>query len=236
MSISSTFETIADAVYEKGVAQGMNELELKLTRNYSRKNYMGAFLEADWTGYEFSQPVCPRTGVEKMFYSYAGTSLPTPIDCSGLSVNESAIYYRSMFEWANKLEEIPDIGLPAIPYYTSTYYHCTNLKKIAVIRCTKNAVFSGAFVDCVSLSEFEIEGEIGTTFDCSYSPLSVKTMISILSHLFNYKSTSNAHKYSVLFKSSCWTTLNNSTTPKKEGLTTTDMSWEEYVESIGWAY
>lgn len=230
MSIAEKFEKIADAVYEKGVADGFVEAEILFTNNYTRKNYMGAFLEADMKGYTFKQTIYPITGIEKMFYSYAGTELPKNIDFSKLETNKAASYYRNAFGWMNYVTEIPDMGLPAIPYYTNTYSNCGRLKEIEVIRCNKNTVFQNPFSGCYKLTEFRIEGEIGTDFSCPDAPVSPETMLSVIDHLVDYSGTSNEFKYSVIFNNICWSALDAAYPEIPSGLE----SWMDYVVSYGW--
>lgn len=94
------------------------------------------------------------------------------------------------FAQNERLEEIEDIGLQA-GYYNSTFRYCDNLKKIAILRTTKECGYSLAFYRCKSLEEISvIEGEIGQNgFDVSGSPLlNHDTLMRIINALYDYSS------------------------------------------------
>lgn len=227
MSIAEKLTTIAENE-PKVFNAGCHALENMITNGFSRKNYCGAFLQSDLTGYEFSQTIYPISGIERMFNSYAGTELPKGIDCSKLECDKSATYYRFAFEWASKLKKIPDIKIPAIPYYTNTYSNCVLLEEIEVIRCSKETVFNNPFSNCPKLTTFRIEGEIGTDFDCSQNPISPQTMNNVLEHLYDYTGTASQNKYKVLFSTECWVAF-DAAYPNYRGL-----SGEDYAVSKGW--
>lgn len=178
-----------DFGYDIAFNKQMLSYEDRFTNNRQRKNYCGAFCESDWSGYAFATIIYPKTSIERLFYSYGGTKFPHGIDCSQLECNKSESYYRFAFQWCSNVTEIPDMKIPAIPYYTNTYSNCKNLKKIEVIRCNKDTVFKNIFVGTPNLEEFAIVGVIGTNFDVSPCPLlNHKTFESIINGLYNFKS------------------------------------------------
>lgn len=225
MSIAEKLTIIAEN--EKKVFDaGSTALEDRFFAN--RISFAGAFMQSDFTGYEFHKTLYPKESIERMFYGYGGTELPKGIDCSQLDCSKSSSYYRFAFQWANKLKKIPDIGIPAIPYYTNTYCDCKELEEIEIIRCNKNTVFQNPFNNCPKLTTFRIDGEIGTDFDCTQIPVSPETMKSVLEHLYDYTGTTSDHKYSVLFTMSCWAAFDKKY-PNYSGL-----SGEDYANSKGW--
>lgn len=217
--------------HNEGKEKGLNDYEVMLTGNYKRTKYKGTFGNSDFTGYTFKETIYPVEDVECLFYAYLGTELPKNISLEKLQTDKSAVYYRNMFGWALGLTKIPDIGLPPIPYYQSTYLNCKNLIEIEVIRCTKETVFNNPFFGCDNLTTFKIEGEIGTNFDCSQIPVSPHTMHSIVQNLVDYSGTSNAFKYSVLFSQNCWDKLNENYPVDYAYYD----NWEDFVVSRGWS-
>ena len=224
MRVAEKFEIITDKVYRKG----MEHFENLLTNGFTRGNYCGAFSQSDLTGYEFSQTIYPTSSIERMFNAYAGPELPKGIDCSRLDCDKSATYYRFAFEWASKLKKIPDIGIPAIPYYTNTYSNCKELVEIEVIRSNKDTIFQNPFTNCPNLTTFKIEGEIGTNFDCTMIPVSPSTMKSILEHLYDYSGTANANIHLISFTTQAWNAFDRAY-PNFNGLSGID-----YAVSKGW--
>jgi hypothetical protein len=242
LTLGEKFEKVADAVFAKGMEEGnqsgyesayssqLVKYETMFSGNGTRTNFCGAFCGSDWTGYTFAHPLYPKSSIERMFNAYAGTELPKGIDCSQLDCTKSATYYRFAFEWAIKLKKIPDIGIPAIPYYQNTYANCKELVEIEVIRCNRNTVFQNPFINSPNITTFRIEGEIGTNFDCSQISPNPNTMMSVLQRLVDYSGTTSAFKYSVLFPSDCWRNLNETIPAPGVGY------WEDYVEAKGWLF
>ena len=112
---------------------------------------------------------------------------------------------------------------------SSWFHSCTLLHTIEKIVTLKKVVWTNAFYDCRRLKNITFEGEIGTSFDIRHSPLTAESAKSIITHLVKYTGTENEFSYSVLFADSVWELLN------AEGATAPgNITWEEYVNSIGW--
>ena len=91
----------------------------------------------------------------------------------------------AMFNACIQLEEIEDINIPAVDYY-ATWYNCTALKKIAVIRCASGKKFTSAFVGCSALEDVTFIGTLDTNgLVLSDSPklskASIESVINVLS-------------------------------------------------------
>lgn len=124
---------------------------------------------------------------------------------------------------------IPTISVAKIYLATHLFYGCRDLHTIEKFIVHSEYSAGNAFSSCHMLKNITIEGEIGTTFDIKWSPLTVESAKSIITHLVNYAGTKNEFVYSVLFADSVWELLN------AEGATAPDdITWEEYVNSIGW--
>ena len=124
---------------------------------------------------------------------------------------------------------VPTVSLAKVGSAFFLFYGCRYLHTIEKFIVHSNFTINNAFGGCVALKNIAIEGEIGTSFDIKYSPLTAESAKSIITHLVNYTGTENEFTYSVLFADSVWELLN------AEGATAPgNITWEEYVNSIGW--
>ncbi|MBQ6998302.1 MAG: hypothetical protein IJN62_00745 [Clostridia bacterium] len=201
MSIADKLTTIAEneqKVYDKGVTDGNNEMDLKhlecITGNGKRTSWNYFLTGTDYTGYTFPATVKVsgnnRYYFSNMFYDYRGTHLPANIDLSGIAENT---ILTGWFTWSTKLVEIPDMGLPAVSFDSITA--CTALKKIEVIRCNgTNSVLQ--FSNCPNLEEIRIEGTIGKNVSFYNSPLlTYETLMSIINALKDYSEDTSGTVY-----------------------------------------
>lgn len=82
---------------------------------------------------------------------------------------------------------------------------------------------------CTSLKNLTIEGTIGGNFNCSYAPLNVDSMKSVISCLKDYSGTESEGVYTLTLKDECKTAL------EAEGATSPNGNlWTEYVSDLGW--
>jgi hypothetical protein len=93
----------------------------------------------------------------------------------------------------------------------------------------ENLSYTGAFSTASNLTTITFGGVIGKDINFQWSPLSVESMKSVITHLKNYAGTADAGKKTVKFTDACWTALEaDSTAP--DGNT-----WRDYVETtLGW--
>ena len=136
-----------------------------------------------------------------------------------------------MFSDCPELEEIEDIGLKSA-YYHTTFADCPKLKRIAVVRSTEDTMFNSTFRRNTSLKEIEIEGVIGKNISFSFSPLTVESMKSIITHLKDYSGTTSEYTYTVTFKTSAFEELEaEGTTAEYNG---TPCTWAELIGFLKW--
>ena len=103
-------------------------------------------------------------------------------DLAGADKLSGTVY--GMFNACRQLEEIEDVNIPATNY-SATWYNCTALRKIAIIRCVAGQAFSSAFVGCESLEDVTFTGEMTTNgLDLSMcvklNKASIESVIGIL--------------------------------------------------------
>lgn len=183
MSIAEKFEVIADAVYEKGKEDTGVDFWKGFTNNGSRTNYYQAFMYTDFSGKTIPEGLCkPKNRLTNMFMSYKGTCLPSGIDCSNFNISSSETYHATaMFQYADRLIEIYDLGIPTQKSYANTFSGCESLRTIEVIRSNVDTKWNNTFLDCLSLSNLVVEGNIGQNgFDVSKCPLTHDSLMSIL--------------------------------------------------------
>lgn len=197
-------------------------------QNGARTNYSQAFCGEGWNENIF-KPKYNLRFVGSMQYAFHRSKIEIDLIAKlkewGLTFDTSEAtsthwFYQSSF-----------LTLPTIHCLTgSAWFHsCNVLHTIEKIVTSKKVTWNSVFNGCTRLKNITFEGEIGSIFDIKWSPLTAESAKSIITHLVNYTGTENEFVYSVLFADSVWELLN------AEGATAPgDITWEEYVASIGW--
>ena len=111
------------------------------------------------------------------------------------------------------------------------FYGANKTKRIKklILKDDGTQTFSTSFQSATALTDITIAGKIGRDINFSYSPLTVKSMISIITALKDYAGDeTNRFKHTVKFSSACWEALLNEPCPI-DGIT-----WEDYVVGKGW--
>lgn len=238
MSIAEKFEVIADAVYEKGKSDKESDFWDYIQNYGKRTNYDHAF---KYWGGETLRPkhkVVPTNahkdrGFELAFASmtYVKKLEAEYFDLSGLGLptDSSTRHYRQTFQNCSNLEHIEDIGMQPARYYY-TFNGCHLLHTIDVLRAAENTQFTEAFGNCLKLENITIEGTIGQSINFNHSPLSITSLISIITHLKNYAGSENAGKYTITFKDACKTLLAEHGELAELG----NKTYDQYIADIGW--
>lgn len=205
MSIAEKFETIADAVYEKGRVDE-NEDFWGALQNYGKPaNYAYAFYSATWTD-EIFKPVYDFVvfgSANNMFQASKITSTQKAIDITANTLYNNTVY---MFQYA------------------------TSLKTITLLKLKDNGSnnLTGCFNGCESLTNITIEGAIGRNASFADCPLSLESMKNIILHLMDYSGTDSEGKYTLTFSDECWNALEES------GVAPDGGTWKDYVIKLGW--
>ena len=91
--------------------------------------------------------------------------------------------------------------------------------------------FQTPFNNATALTTIKISGTIFKSISFSYSPLTVESMKSIITHLKDYSGTDKEGTYKVTFSSACLTAL------EAEGATSPNgNTWTEYMTDLGWLF
>lgn len=216
-----------------------------ITNDNKRKEYIRAF--AGWGGYELNPPETIKmnnSSATQLFYSSNLKKIKsTDIDLStGTSQtgNVSGQYERS-FSNCDNLEEIEDIHfLSGSKYYTFAY--SKKLHTLPTLPSEETTYYNNTFLRCDSLENVSFSGVIGQNIIFSYSPLTVESMKSVITHLKNYAGTDKEYKYTLTLKTSCVTELETAdfTDEDKEWLTengieyTDGLTWVTVIDNLKW--
>lgn len=240
MSIAEKLVKVAEnelKVYEAGKRDHWDVIQ-----NYgNRQTYQYAFIE--W-GDEYIRPkykIEPVTGhYAQLFHNNKKLKKVESeyFDLSKIQMTDSqkksqtyGNYYT--FQFCSELEEIEDIGLNDVGY-SNTFHGCLKLHTIAMLRCNENTLFgssSGMFLDCNSLVHlrFSDNSVINNTISFQWCPLSIESMINIISHLKNNSGTDKEFKNTITFSGTCLTALDALGNASPNG-----NSWRDYAFDLGW--
>lgn len=191
MRIADKLTAVAEnvpKVYAAGKQAEYDRFWNCITDNGTRTSYQYAF--SRWNAEYIRPPV-------KLVSTEAGSLANTFMYCSRLKRVEAAYFdffqvprgkYQSQgayytFVSCAALEEIEDIGLPALREYCYTFAYCGSLRRIACLRCDENTVFTNTFQSCNKLEDIRFEGVIGKSIDFSCSPLNGESVQSVIDHL-----------------------------------------------------
>lgn len=239
-TIAEKLTTIAEneqKVYDKGHEKGMRKFWECFTVNGNRSAYNGAFMNTDFSGTTLPSDLFkPCQASFGAFQLYVGSSLPLGLNFSKVPMGTNITTctgYRLFFN-AENIEEVYDIQLPAQATIQSMFEGCTSLKKIDKLTVKSLTQFTNTFRNCNALTDITINGTIGQSISFIYSPLSVASMKSVISHLATVTNSKT-----VTFTDACWEALEASGKPYQEewtGVTDETLTWKVYVTSVlGWS-
>lgn len=139
--------------------------------------------------------------------------------------------------------------LPELDFSEATAIHLPfsyNEKLISIdkfiVSDSGTTTFTDTFIYCYALSEIRIGGVIGRNISFQYSPLSVESMKSIITHLKNYAGTDSEKAYTLTLKSSCETELETAGFTDEDkrllvenGITYSDnLTWVDVIDDLKW--
>jgi hypothetical protein len=211
MSIAEKFETVADAVYEKGKKDEHNDFWDSFLSSLGSADASEMFAGHGWndnTFYPNRNINTGKTSVNGMFSRSRITNLEERFNSLGITLNTSrAIKADSMFYYCNRTEVIPVIdvsGVAETSSFSQMFYSCSKLQTIRKLifpeNMTSTNCYNYMFTNCSSLANIEVDGNIVQTISFASSPLTVKSLKSIITHLKDFTDTSSAGKYTVTFK------------------------------------
>ena len=244
MSIAEKFETIADAVYEKGELIGYeNGRNEGLEEGYASGVIEGK--EAEWRAFwETYQNKGNNTNYAYAFYGSTWTdALYKPLkQINGVDITFKVYNTcNGMYQGTYITDTLIPIDISGDNVGTSTtymFYSATRLKKINKLIVKESNVFTSGFGYCKALTDIEFEGTIGRSISFADCPLAVKSMKSIITHLNKY----DAKSYTLTVQSTSFANLETAgfTDDDKallngKGIAVTDEStWAAVVDDLNW--
>lgn len=162
-----------DVVQKSGKRTNVEYMFAQWDSEYIRPKYKVVANSSDRTIAMFRH--CRK--LKKIEKEYFDLSAYTPVTTASSGDSNYHTFY-----YCDKLEEIEDIGIQGGGYYY-TYNNCLKLHTIEVMRCVIKGQYTAVFTSCKALKNITIEGEIGTSFDIHYSPLSTASIVSVIEHL-----------------------------------------------------
>lgn len=174
-------------------------------------------------GVKITTPAYEKITVAKyFFYSTITTELP---DIEGFQpTNMEGFTYNNQ-----KLLWMPEYDTSKCTLFTSYCYGNKSLERIEGIDFSSATTINNAFTLCEKLAEINVKGTIPVSINFSYSPLSVASLKSVITHLKDYAGTANEYTYTLTLKSDCWAALDAEGATAPGGIT-----WRDYVSNLGW--
>mgnify|MGYP003300862649 CR=1 FL=1 len=208
MSIDKKFEVIADAVYEKGIDDGVKAMWDAMTNKGTKTVGTRMFNETDFTNVQELPYTwkCTSGNMQYMFYNYQGKKLPNPkyVDLSYLPENNNANHTNSLCQYYSfdncgiKDAIFPDYGIPASNHCESWFASATALGTIEVLRVHEGTTFKNTFstgnaTSMLNLMNITFEGVIGQELNMAKCPLLTDASLqNIAEHLKEFSSPNSA--------------------------------------------
>lgn len=222
--------------YAEGVADATQAAYDAFWDNYQikgmRTDYDCAFGGYGWTINTFKPKYDIRPDRCQYLFAYNAvlTDLKTLLSDAGVVLDTSkAVHVSSMFNTTSNMIAIPAIDLSSAVSSTGVFVNARKLVTIDELKLARAVTTNSWFQGCNSLKNIMIDGEIGENMDIKWSPLSVDSMKSIITHLVNYSGTEYDQKHTVKFSDACWANLAADGTLSPNG-----NSWSDYVLDLGW--
>ncbi len=240
-----------EALTLDGMASGVNEV-YKAGEQAQRKDFWHNYLKHSretanptttmayrfayngWTDDTFypTEDIYVKYG-NMMFYFNKVTNIKQRLeDCGVKLIFDGANDAGAMFEQSSTTE-IPTLELNKLTNPSASQrlcYYCSNLVLIEKIVSAEGTLYGNSFFRCYKLADITFDGVIGTSISFSDSPLTVESIISVITHLKNYNETEKAGKYTLTLKDTCKTLMAAQGAIDEFGKKT----YDAYIADIGW--
>lgn len=215
--------------YKAGEQSGNNELWNVITKDGERTVYAYGF--SGWGG-EFIRPpfkITPTGAANHMFLRCGELK---SIEKQYFDLSKATGSLSAFCNGCSNLEVIEDINFRGSSgdYYYQAFSYATKLHTIERLPMSETTTSADAFLRCGALQNIMIDGVIGRSISFSYSPLTVESMISVITHLKDYSGTENAGKYTLTLKDTCKTLMAEQGAIEELG----GKTYDQYITDIGW--
>lgn len=232
MSVSEKLITVSEnqeKIYQAGKNKEYDTFWDAYQQKGRRTSYINGFYGAGWTDDNFrpKYDIVVSGSGGWMFNNAKITKIKdVKLDISRCT-DVQAMFYGSSFE------ELPELDMSGAGDLRNTFYNAKKLKSIAKLKLGTVQEFTKTFYKCISLRDITIDGTISRSIDFSDCPLSVESMINIISSLEHYRDTDNMGIYTVKFSESCWDALESSGIPA-DSIVPDVPNWSEACIYKGW--
>lgn len=170
------------------------------------------------------------TQLSQMFISTQTKELP-PIYNVKRPSNGNGPSMTRFAENSSKLVEVPYYDFfNLVTSYVQAFNGCSSLERVVGIDFSSATAITSCFTNCSKLSDITVHGTIPVSISFSYSPLTVESMKSIITHLKDYSGTENAGKYTLTLKDTCKTLMTEQGAIAELG----GKTYDQYITDIGW--
>ena len=231
--------------YNEGHTAGKQEEYDAFWDNYqnfgNKKKYDSAFRNVDYLDYNSwtKETLRPKydvipTSADRTFYGVKGIAdLGEHFQDLGVKLDFSkSISLFNCFcygEW---------VTLPTIDCsnasgngITGMCNYCYSLETIEKWIMSEKVTKAGqCFIECYKFKNINVEGVIAVSVSFSQSPLTVESMLSIITHLKNCSGTEDAGKYTLTLKDTCKTLMEEKGAIEELG----GKTYDQYITDIGW--
>ena len=238
-----------DEGYWTGLEQGLAEGEeaervafwKEFTDKGARTDYSYAFFLGYWNYSNFkpAYDLKPVNG-NSMFRNWNRTSggtfdLAAALEnCVGNLDTSNCTNFTRMFESATDICRVGVMDIRKGTTFTSAfaYSFIHTIDKLIVKESTK---LSEIFTNAKKLKNITIEGTIGRDINMQWCPLTVESILNIVSHLQCYLNTDYEGTYSLLLSDACWKAMVEYERTNGLVYPDTNLFVREYVQcELGW--
>lgn len=229
-----------DNAYEAGKKAEYDKFWDTYQENGTRRNYDYGFSYYGWHNENFKPKynMIPTAMAYTFAYSNLSVNLVELLDSLGVKLDTSnSVRFQYAFA-VNNMTHLPKISTVSNTYgngLDKTFIRAKFLQSIEELELKPDGSqkFPNTFSECTSLKDIVITGTIGEDINFQDCPLSVESMISIITHLKNYVAEGKGNEFTrtVYFNDDCWARLEASGIVPDAG----DGTWLSYVNDVlGW--
>lgn len=220
-------------VYEAGKKAEYDEFWDSYQDYGKRRYYKNAFSGSGWNEHTFrpKYDIIDTVGQNTFQESLINVDLREHLNNLGVKLDTSGVKYMTYYFYSSKFTALPEISTVSSASVACCFQNAT-LKTIdkLIFKEDGSQTLTNTFTNASRLEHLEIEGVIGRDISFSYSPLTVESMKSIITHLKNYTGTQDAGKYTLTLKDTCKTLM----AEQGEIEELNGKTYDAYIADIGW--
>lgn len=221
-------------VYEAGKKAEYDEFWDSYQDYGTRRYYKNAFSGNCWNEHTFrpKYDIIDTSGQNVFQESLINVDLREHLNNLGIKLDTSGVKHMTYYFYASRFTALPEISTVSSASVACCFQNAVLLKTIdkLIFKEDGSQTLTNTFTNASRLEHLEIEGAIGKDISFSYSPLTVESMVSIITHLKDYSGTENAGKYTLTLKDTCKTLMAEQGEIAEFG----GKTYDAYIADIGW--